>query len=98
VPRRDSGTTGRAAATTGARRRRVRIRSHRRGLGAFAFRDLDDYEQWLTDVAGPFAILVRGLPEDEREVLRARLREAFAPFATDGGCELPGLALCALAS
>jgi ubiquinone/menaquinone biosynthesis C-methylase UbiE len=64
----------------------------------FAFRDLDDYEQWVIDVAGPFAMVLRGLPEDEREVLRARLREAFVPFATDGGYALPGVALCAVAS
>lgn len=64
----------------------------------FAFRDLADYEQWVIDVAGPFAMVLRGLPEDEREVLRARLREAFVPFATDGGYELPGVALCAVAS
>jgi SAM-dependent methyltransferase len=64
----------------------------------FAFRALDDYEQWVTDVAGPFAIVVRGLPNDEREVLRARLEEAFVPFAGDGGYELPGVALCAVAS
>jgi ubiquinone/menaquinone biosynthesis C-methylase UbiE len=63
-----------------------------------AFRDLDDYEQWVIDVAGPSAMVLRGLPEDEREVLRARLREAFVPFATDGGYELPGVALCAVAS
>jgi SAM-dependent methyltransferase len=64
----------------------------------FAFRGLDDYEQWVIDVAGPFAMVLRGLPEDEREVLRARLREAFVQFATDGGYELPGVALCAVAS
>ena len=64
----------------------------------FEFRDLDDYEQWVIDVAGPFAMVVRGLPEDEREVLRVRLGEAFVPFATDAGYELPGVALCALAS
>jgi ubiquinone/menaquinone biosynthesis C-methylase UbiE len=64
----------------------------------FGFRGLEDYEQWVIDVAGPFAMLVRGLPEDEREVLRARLREAFVPFAADGGYELPGVALCAVAS
>jgi SAM-dependent methyltransferase len=64
----------------------------------FAFRDLDDYEQWVSDVAGPFAMVVRGLPEDERGVLRARLQEAFIPFTADGGYELPGVALCAVAS
>jgi hypothetical protein len=41
----------------------------------FAFRDLDDYERWVIDVvidvAGPFAMAVRGLPADEREVLSA---------------------------
>jgi SAM-dependent methyltransferase len=63
----------------------------------FGFRGIDDYEQWVLDVAGPFATVVRGLPEDEREVLRARLREAFVPFATNGGYELPGVALCAVA-
>jgi len=65
---------------------------------SFAFRDLDDYERWVIDVAGPFAMVVRGLPEDEREALRGRLAEAFVPFATDGGYELPGIALCAVAS
>jgi ubiquinone/menaquinone biosynthesis C-methylase UbiE len=64
----------------------------------FGFRDLDDYEQWVIDVAGPIAMVVRGLPEDERELLRARLREAFVPFATDGGHQLPGVAVCAVAS
>jgi hypothetical protein len=43
-------------------------------------------------------VLVRGLPEEEREVLRARLSEAFVPFAADGAYELPGAALCAVAS
>ncbi|MGH2714346.1 MAG: class I SAM-dependent methyltransferase [Thermoleophilaceae bacterium] len=65
---------------------------------SFAFRALDDYEQWVIDVAGPFAMVVRGLPEDEREMLRARLGEAFVPFTTDGGYDLPGVALCAVAS
>jgi SAM-dependent methyltransferase len=63
----------------------------------FAFRALDDYEQWVIDVGGALAIVLRALPEDEREVLRARLREAFVPFATDRGYELPGAALCAVA-
>jgi hypothetical protein len=64
----------------------------------FGFRSLEDYEQWVIDVGRPFAVLVRGLPEEEREVLRARLSEAFVPFAIDGGYELPGAALCEVAS
>jgi SAM-dependent methyltransferase len=64
----------------------------------FGFRSLEHYEQWVIDVGGAFAVVVRGLPEEEREVLRARLGEAFAPFAVDGGYELPGAALCAVAS
>jgi SAM-dependent methyltransferase len=64
----------------------------------FAFRGLDDYERWVTDVGGLFAMVVRGLPEDERQVLRARLSGAFVPFSVDGGYELPGIALCTVAS
>lgn len=64
----------------------------------FAFRDLADYERWVIDVGGPFAMVVRGLPEHEREVLRTRLTEAFVPFSADEGYELPGVALCAVAS
>ena len=63
----------------------------------FAFNDLDDYERWVVDVGGPFAMVVRALPDDAREALRTRLREAFVTFATDGGYELPGAALCAVA-
>jgi SAM-dependent methyltransferase len=63
----------------------------------FAFRGVDEYEQWVIDVAGPFGMVVRGLPEDEREALRARLRDAFVPFAVGQGYELPGVALCAVA-
>jgi SAM-dependent methyltransferase len=65
---------------------------------SFAFRDLDDYESWVMDVAGPFAIVVRSLPDDEREALTAQLAEEFAEFGTDRGYELPGVALCAVAS
>jgi SAM-dependent methyltransferase len=64
----------------------------------WAFRDLGEYERWITEVAGAFAMVVRGLSDTEREVLRSQLGEAFAPFATNGGYELPGVALCAVAS
>ena len=64
----------------------------------FAFRDLADYERWLIDVTGPLAVVLRRLPEDERDVFRARLKEALVPFSADGGLDLPGVALCAVAS
>jgi ubiquinone/menaquinone biosynthesis C-methylase UbiE len=64
----------------------------------FAFRDLDDYEKWVMDVGGPLAIVVRGLPDGDRAALKAQLAEEFAPFLADGGYELPGVALCAVAS
>ena len=64
---------------------------------AFAFGDVDEYMSWASDVAGPFALVIRGLPEQERSALREGLAEAFAPFATGGGYELPGVCLNAVA-
>ena len=64
----------------------------------WSFRDLDEYERWVVDVAGPFAIVLRGLTEGERRTFRAELGEAFAPFVAGDGYELPGTALCAVAS
>jgi hypothetical protein len=64
----------------------------------FAFSDLDDYESWVVDVAGPLAMAVRALPERERHALKEELRTAFAPFAVGRGYEIPGVALAAVAS
>jgi len=64
----------------------------------FAFRDVDDYVSFITDTAGPFAMVIRGLSADEREAIEAQLGEAFAPFVSDGGYELPGVTLNAVAS
>jgi ubiquinone/menaquinone biosynthesis C-methylase UbiE len=64
----------------------------------FRFSDVDDYMQWATDMAGPIAIVLRGLSEDELQTLTAQLEEGFAPFSADGGYTLPGVALCAVAS
>ena len=50
------------------------------------------------DVAGPFAMVVRGLPDLERKEVKAELGHAFAPFATERGYEIPGAALTAVAS
>jgi SAM-dependent methyltransferase len=62
------------------------------------FPNLDEYERWVTEVAGAFAMVVRGLSAGERDALMSQLTEAFVPFVSDGGYELPGVALCAVAS
>lgn len=64
----------------------------------FAFEDLDDYVSFISDTAGTFAITIRALPDEEREAIKAKLEEAFGPFAADGGYALPGLSLNAVAS
>jgi ubiquinone/menaquinone biosynthesis C-methylase UbiE len=63
----------------------------------FTFRDIDDYTAYATDTGGPAALVLRRLPEDEREALKTKLGAAFAPFAAAVGYELPGVALCAVA-
>ncbi|MFW5877102.1 MAG: class I SAM-dependent methyltransferase [Myxococcota bacterium] len=64
----------------------------------FTFGGIDDYVKWVMDVAGPFAVVVRGLSEPDREAVKARLGEEFAPFEGAGGYTLPGVALTAVAS
>jgi SAM-dependent methyltransferase len=64
----------------------------------FAFSDVDDYVSFAAETAGPFAMVIRGLSESERQTIKAQLGKAFVPFVADGGYELPGVALTALAS
>jgi hypothetical protein len=64
----------------------------------FAFRDPGDYVSYASDTAGPFAIVLRGLSDGERRVLQTQLTEAFAGFLVNGGYELPGLSLAAVAN
>jgi ubiquinone/menaquinone biosynthesis C-methylase UbiE len=65
---------------------------------SFRFRDIDEYLEVTTDTAGPMAIVLRELSDAELQEVRGRLEAGFAPFATDNGYEIPGLALCAVAS
>jgi SAM-dependent methyltransferase len=64
----------------------------------FRFRDVDDYVRWAIDMAGPLAIVIRGLPGDELAAVKSQLEDGFSLFAADGGYELPGVALTAIAS
>jgi ubiquinone/menaquinone biosynthesis C-methylase UbiE len=63
----------------------------------FTFRDIDDYVTYATDMGGPAALVLPGLPEDERAVLKTQLGAAFARFSAAVGYEIPGVALCAVA-
>jgi SAM-dependent methyltransferase len=78
------------AGFTGVRTEEVPVR--------WLFRNLDEYERWVTEVAGAVAMVVRGLPAGERDALKSQLKVAFVSFVSDGGYEFPGVALCAVAS
>jgi hypothetical protein len=62
------------------------------------YRDVDDYVDRSSRRGGMFARAWAGASRDEREAMAAELRQAFEPFAVDRGYELPGLAICVLAS
>jgi hypothetical protein len=64
----------------------------------FTFAGLDDYLSFAADTAGPFAIVLRGLTDVQRGAFKALLGEAFAPFVSESGYEVPGVSLNAVAS
>jgi hypothetical protein len=61
-------------------------------------RDVDEYVRRSSEMGGMFSRAWTGAPENEREAMTEELRDAFEPFAVDGGYELPGLAICVVAS
>ena len=64
----------------------------------FTVTDADDHLAFIGVAAGPLAVALQGLSEEERQAIKADLEEALAPFATGGGYQLPGLSLAAVAS
>jgi hypothetical protein len=64
----------------------------------FEYRDVDDYVAKAYDTGGMFAKAWDSASEEEREVMLDDFRDAFAPYAVDGGYELPGVSLCVVAS
>jgi SAM-dependent methyltransferase len=62
-----------------------------------AYTDVDDYIETARDTGGAFATAFADASEEERTVLRREIAKAFEPFESDGGYELPGLALVAVA-
>jgi ubiquinone/menaquinone biosynthesis C-methylase UbiE len=63
----------------------------------FAFSDLDEYESFVTDTAGPFAMVLRSLDEAQRAAVRTRLDEALRGFVVEGRYEFSGVVLGAVA-
>jgi hypothetical protein len=64
----------------------------------FRFRDLDEYLSFMADTAGPLAIALQKLSDQDRKTVAASLEDAFGAFVTDGEYTLPGAALVAAAS
>jgi SAM-dependent methyltransferase len=64
----------------------------------FVYRNVDEYIAFANDTGGGFATVWRETSEEEHQAIKAHLEEAFAAFAVDGRNELPGVALCTVAS
>jgi SAM-dependent methyltransferase len=62
------------------------------------YSDVDDYIDRSSVRGGIFARAWAGASIDQRGAMTSELRDAFEPFAVDGGYELPGLAICVVAS
>jgi SAM-dependent methyltransferase len=62
------------------------------------YENVDDYVSRANETGGMFARAWSTATEGEHEEIKDEFRDAFAPFATDDGYELPGVAVCAFAS
>ena len=59
---------------------------------------LEEYVRRSNEMGGMFARAWAQAPAAEQERMQDELREAFAPFAVDGGYRLPGVSLCLVAT
>jgi ubiquinone/menaquinone biosynthesis C-methylase UbiE len=59
---------------------------------------VDEYVRRSSDVGSMFSSAWAEASEEEQERMKDEFREAFAPFAVDGGYELPGVSICVVAS
>jgi ubiquinone/menaquinone biosynthesis C-methylase UbiE len=60
--------------------------------------DVDGYLSVIADTAGPLGLALRGLSDSERAAVKADVEDVFPRFAAESGYEIPGVALCAVAS
>jgi ubiquinone/menaquinone biosynthesis C-methylase UbiE len=60
--------------------------------------DVDEYLSLISDTAGPLGLALRGLSETDREAVKADVEASLGQFVAERGYEVPGVALCAVAS
>ncbi len=58
-------------------------------------RSFDDYYAMTSDVAGPLAAVLGGLPEDTRRAIAEHLEAALEPYTSGEGLDIPGVSLLA---
>jgi SAM-dependent methyltransferase len=68
----------------------VQVHSH--------YPSVDEYVRRSSEMGGMFSRAWAEAPEQEQERMKDEFREAFAPFAIEGGYKLPGASLCVVAS
>lgn len=62
------------------------------------YASIDEYVRRASEMGGMFSRAWGAASEGEQEEMKDELRDAFAPFRVDGGYELPGVAVCVVAS
>lgn len=64
----------------------------------FGLPSAEEYVAMVADTAGPLALALRQLDEEERAAITADAADSLQRFAVDGGYEIPGVVLAAVAS
>jgi SAM-dependent methyltransferase len=64
----------------------------------FPVAGVDEYLNLISDTAGPLGLALRALSATDRDAVKADVEGALARFVVEGGYEIPGVALCAVAT
>lgn len=64
----------------------------------FVVADVEEYLSLTADTAGPIALALRRLGEEDRAAVSGDVEDALRRFRTAGGYEVPCVAVCAVAS
>jgi ubiquinone/menaquinone biosynthesis C-methylase UbiE len=64
----------------------------------FEVPDVDEYLSAIADTAGPIGLALRSLAESDLAQVKTGILDSLGRFANGDGYELPGVALCAVAS